>query len=43
MCVTLNLTHGAHEKRLRFPESVVVPVLASKLNIELVLFEKFAI
>ncbi|MEP1611243.1 MAG: S8 family serine peptidase [Roseobacter sp.] len=28
---------------MRFPESVVVPVLASKLNIELVLFTKFAI
>lgn len=43
MCAILDLTLGAIEKRLRFPESVIVPVLASKLNIELVLFAKFAI
>ncbi|PJI85996.1 subtilase family protein [Yoonia maricola] len=43
MCATMGLEMGAHENRLRFPESVVVPVLASKINIELVLFAKFTI
>jgi hypothetical protein len=39
----MGLTIGAHENRLRFPESVVVPVLASKINIELILFARFTI
>lgn len=43
MCTTMDFQMGSHESRLRFPESVVVPVLASKIGIELVLFARFTI
>ncbi|MFV1493592.1 S8 family peptidase [Phaeobacter sp. JH18-32] len=43
MCATLDVAMAPHDSRLRFPESVVVPVRANKIEIELVLFARFTI
>ena len=43
MCERLGLTIGARERRMRFHDSTIVPVFATKLNIELVLFARFSI
>jgi hypothetical protein len=43
VCVRLNVRAAARERRLYFPEIVVVPVLAARVTIELMLFATDAI